>query len=269
MEQIGIMGVGVLGGALARYFTLKGHVPFLYDPVKKIGSLEEINKASLIFICVPTPYHGKNGGFDLSFVHDACKNVQGSKTLVIKSTIIPGTTDDLQRQYPPHRFMYNPEFLRETKAWEDMLHPDRQIVGVTEQSKDFGETVLYLLPQAPFERIVKAKEAETIKYTGNTFLALKVTFANQIYDICEKAGVDYEVVRECVGADSRIGPSHLNVHHRAYRGYGGKCLPKDMRAFIQLAKKLGVDPKLLEAAELVNNQLMELQHIEDPEKMPS
>src|SRR3989344_3951509 len=142
-----------------------------------------------------------------------------------------------------------------------MLHPLRQIVGHTEKSQGIAQQILEMLPPAPLAKIIGAEEAEMVKYFGNTFLALKVIFANQIADLCERLGIDYETVRECAGADPRIGQGHLNVRHSGYRGYGGKCFPKDMRAFIRFAREKGLELRLHEVGESLNAELMKLQGI--------
>ena len=263
--KIGIIGVGMVGGALRRYFEKKGVRLFLYDEGKNLSSLEEVNQADVIFICVPTPFN-KEKGFDLSCLEKTGQNIKGQKIVVIKSTIWPGTTEKFQKKHPQHKFLFNPEFLVEEKADEGMQNPDRQIIGYTENSRDVSEEILRILPRAPFEKIIPATEAEMVKYFGNTFLSTKVIFGNQIYELCQKLGIDYEIVRESASADKRIGPSHLDVRHGGYFGYGGKCLPKDIRALIQFADKNGVDLKLHKAVEEINNQLMKEQGIKDQEK---
>jgi len=263
--KIGIMGLGMVGGALKRYFDKAGYKVFFYDKGKNEGSIEEVNQADVIFICVPTPFN-KEKGFDLSFIEDACQNISGEKVIVIKSTVLPGTTEKLQKKYPQHKFLFNPEFLVEEKADEDMENPDRQIVGYTDSSRESAEKVLSVLPKAPFEKIIKATEAEMVKYFGNAFLSVKVIFGNQMYDLCKAIGIDYDEIRECASMDKRIGPSHLNVYDGDYRGYGKKCLPKDIKALIQFADEQGIDLKLHKVVEEINNKLMKDQGIDDPEK---
>ncbi len=264
--KIGIVGVGMVGGALKTYFEKKGIKPFLYDKGKDLGSVEDVNKADVVFLCVPTPYN-KTSGFDLSYVEESCNYLNNEgKILVIKSTVLPGTTEKLQEKYPQHKFLFNPEFLVESKAEETMEKPDRQIMGYTKQSRNVAEEVMRMLPRASYQKVMPATEAEAVKYFGNTFLAMKVIFGNQMYDLCQKLGIDYDIVREAGSADPRIGPSHLDVFHARYRGYGGKCLNKDIRATIQLAKTIGVDMDLLEKTEEINNKLIEEQGIDDPEK---
>ncbi|RLC34969.1 MAG: hypothetical protein DRZ76_01450 [Candidatus Nealsonbacteria bacterium] len=265
--KIGIVGVGMVGGAMQRYFEKKeGLELFLYDKGKNLGSPEEVNKAEVVFVCVPTPYLKDGKGFDLSYVEETMEMLNGEKVVVIKSTVMPGTTEMLQKKYPNHKLLMNPEFLTEETADQDMMYPDRQIVGYTEKSQTVAGDVMQLLPLAPFERIIPATEAELVKYFGNTWFSVKVSFANQMYDLCQKLGVDYDRMVEAAAADKRIGRTHLNVWHKGYRGYGGKCLVKDIRALIQLANAKGIDLKIHKVAEEINNELMKQQGIDDPEK---
>lgn len=260
--KIGIIGVGIVGGALKRYFEGKNISPYTYDKGKNLGSIEEVNQADIIFVCVPTPFD-KEKGFDLSFVEEACDNILGEKIVIIKSTVLPGSTEKLQKRYSNHKFLFNPEFLTEATAQENMDHPDRQIMGYTEQSRNLAEIILDILPQASFRKIMPSAEAEMVKYFGNTWFSIKVTFANQIYDLCQKLKIDYEKVKEAAMADKMIGKSHLEIFHKNYRGYGGKCLTKDIRALIQFADGQGVDLELHKTAEKINNKLMEDQGIKD------
>ncbi|MBI4120926.1 MAG: UDP-glucose/GDP-mannose dehydrogenase family protein [Parcubacteria group bacterium] len=252
--KVGIMGVGMVGGAVARVFK----DPILYDPHKGLGSLKEVNQADAVFICVPTPYDEEKGGFDLSIVREAVNGLLPGKIVVIKSTVLPGTTELLQKEYPQQKFIFNPEFLTEETADQDMRYPDRQIVGYTKESYSIAGDFMQILPLASFERILPATEAEMVKYFSNTWFGTKVVFANQMYDICEALGIDYDRVKDATAADKRIGRSHLTVFHKGYRGYGGKCIPKDTRALIQKAHELGVDIGLLERVEEINNKLVAL-----------
>ncbi len=265
--KIGIVGVGMVGGALNEYLKKRNDLEiFLYDKGKNLGSMEEVNKANIVFICVPTPYKEELGGFDLNYVNQTCENLKGNKTVIIKSTVLPKTTEKLQEDFPNHRFLFNPEFLVEAIAQKTMEEPDRQIMGYTRESKSLAEEIMNLLPDAPYKKIMPATEAEMVKYFGNTFLSVKVIFGTQMEEVCRKLNIDYNTVREAASKDPRIGPSHLDVMHGGYKGYGGKCLPKDTRALIQLSKKIKANIELLEKAEEINNRLMKEQKIDDPEK---
>src|SRR3989338_6931187 len=265
--KVGVVGIGMVGGATVRYLQKKeGLEIFTYDKGKNEGSPDEVNKAEIVFVCVPTPYLKDGTGFDLSYVEQTLSWLSGEKVVVIKSTVLPGTTEMLQKKYPQHKLLMNPEFLTEETADQDMMYPDRQIVGYTEKSHDVAGDLMQLLPLAPFERMLPSTEAELVKYFGNTWFSVKVSFANQMYDLCQALGTDYDRMVEAAAADKRIGRTHLNVFHKGYRGYGGKCLPKDTKAIIQLANSKGVDLKLHKAAEEINNALMAMQGIDDPEK---
>lgn len=255
--SVGIMGTGMVGGALKSYFVSVGVTPFVYDKGKNEGSVEDVNKADVIFICVPTPYDETAGGFDLSYVRDALNAIKGEeKIVVLKSTVVPGTTAMLQQEYPQCKMLYNPEFLTEITADQDMRFPDRQIIGATEKSYTVAADILGMLPLAPFERVIPSTAAEMTKYYGNTWFSTKVVFANQMHDICQKLEIDYDVVKDCVAADKRIGRTHLEIFHKGYRGYGGKCLPKDTRALIQLGDRIGAEMSLLKEVERINNALI-------------
>lgn len=254
--RIAVLGVGWVGGAVARYFQDTGSQPVLYDPPKGLGNKEDLARADVNFICLPTPFDPAKGGFDLSYVEEGLGLIPQGRIAVIKSTVLPGSTEELQRRFPDIRVLFNPEFLREKTADQDFRHPDRQIVGFTEVSRADADAVMALLPAAPFARTIKATEAEMIKYFGNAFLALKVVFANQVFDLCRKMGISYDEVKECAAADPRIGSSHLQVLCDGYRGYAGSCFPKDVRAFIQLGERLGIDLALMKTCEGINNSLI-------------
>ncbi len=254
--SVAIIGDGVVGGALRAWFTAQQIDAPAYDPLKGLTDRSVLAHADVIFVCVPTPYT-PGRGFDDRFLLDAVRGVPDAKCVVIKSTVLPGTTDLLQGRYPNHRFLFNPEFLREATALEDMMSPDREIVGHTDKSRDDAPAVLHILPPAPFNRICHAAEAEMAKYVANCFLAAKVSYFNEVFDLCERLRIDYEGVRDIVAADARIGASHSDVFDGGYRGYGGKCLPKDSRALLDLARSLGMELQVLRAAADVNSAFHE------------
>ena len=265
-HAIGIIGGGVVGGAVKNFFP---HAK-IYDKYKKFDSIHEVGGAKFIFICVPTPY---KKDLDLSMVDDAIEKAiahlidPGNQLIVIKSTVPPGTTEKYQKKFHHTNFAFSPEFLRDRTANEDFIKNDRQILGYTGKTKDSGllHELMEILPPAPFQKMIPATAAELIKYAGNTFLALHVIFANQIYDICQIAGVEYQHVKEALKSDKRVGKSHWEIFHtesslpstisETYRGYGGKCFPKDVNSLVHEGKKLGVDMSLFEEAYHVNLKL--------------
>jgi UDPglucose 6-dehydrogenase len=251
----GIIGIGTVGRVVKYWFEKEKYPLFLYDKYKKIGSLQEINKAEVIFICVPTPFHEEGAGYDDTAVIESLKILSGSKIVVIKSTILPGSTERFQREFPKHKILFNPEFLRHKTALKDFLHPNRQIIGYTIKSKRVAKKILNILPKAPYQRIIPSKEAEMAKYFGNCFLAMRVIFAEQIYDLCQALNIDYNLVKEVASRDPRIGQSHLNVFPRGLRGYNGPCLPKDVKTLIQFARSFKVNLSLLEVVDKLNENL--------------
>lgn len=263
MTRIAIMGTGMVGGAIDRYFKLHGVQAGLFDPPKGLSDVSVLADADVIFVAVPTPYYLDGSGFDDSYLRAAIEAIPiAGKTIVLKSTILPGTTERMQTEYPKHRFLFNPEFLTETTADRDMQFPNRQIVGFTAESRRDAELVMGLLPRAPFERIIPATEAETVKYFGNAFYALKVAYANQMFDLCQTLGIDYETVKDCAKAEPWMGTHHWEIFHKGYRGYGGKCLPKDTRAIIQLGERAGSELSILKEAEAYNNRIAKSQGID-------
>lgn len=246
----------MVGGALQRYFLDQKFDVVGYDPGKGMNDKDELNKTEIIFICVPTPFNTEKNNFDTVYLDEAFSVLTGNKIVVIKSTVLPGATADYQKRFPQHKILFSPEFLTEATADKDVREPNRQIVGYTEQSKDVAEEVLKILPRAPFEKIITAEEAEMVKYYNNCFYALKVAYVNQIYDLCQKLGIDYNIVKDCAKPEPMMGTNHFEIFHKGYRGYGGKCLPKDVRALLRLAKDRGVDLSLLRQAEDYNNTLI-------------
>lgn len=245
---IGIIGIGMVGAPLKRYFEeekgyKRGAQLYLFDIDPKKGYNDDINKADIIFVAVPTP-RGQDGYANLSAVESAFSMIGGEKIIVLKSTVPPGTTENLQKKYPQHKVLFSPEFLTERRAWDNFINPDRQIVGFTKQSTDAAYPVLSLLPKAPFMSPDKVKitatEAEIIKYGGNVYLARKVNLANILANLAETIGANYENIRAGVSADIRIGDSHLDVTHGGYRGFGGYCLPKDLSALATHLESLGL-----------------------------
>jgi UDP-glucose 6-dehydrogenase len=162
--KIGIVGVGVAGGALERCFRKSGVEPLVYDKYKNLGSAEKVKEAEIIFVAAPTPFDEKIG-FDLSAVGDVFELLReaGEKTMVIKSTVLPGTTDAMQKKYPQHKVLFNPEFLAQARADHDTAFPDRQIVGCTKESQGMASEIMEILPPAPLQKIIPAKEAELVK----------------------------------------------------------------------------------------------------------
>lgn len=254
MNTIGIIGYGMVGGAVGAWFT-KAKV---FDPKKYPDGLPLVNDCSIVFVCVPTPYK-KSTGYDYRAIDLSAKRLTGKKIVVLKSTVLPGKTAELQKKFPQHTWLFNPEFLRDKTAVKDFLHPDRQIIGVaknTAKHRAAAKLAMKLLPKAPYQAITTSTEAETIKLAANSFLATKVVFANMIYDLCRLTGADYEQVKLGVGKDPRITTSMMKVVLDGYRGYSGKCFPKDVGALIRFGQMKKHRLTLLEVADATNWKLL-------------
>jgi len=252
--KIGIMGYGMVGSAVGAWFTSAAK----YSPHRFPGGLAEVNASEIIFICAPSPYNRKTG-YDLSAIHQCAKSLTGRNIIVLKSTVLPGTTAALQKKYSRHIWLFNPEFLVEKTHIQDFLRPDRQILGLAKNTaahRKAAQRVMRLLPPAPYRAYTSSTEAELTKIAANSFGALKVVYANMIYDIARQVGADYNVVRDGIAHDARIGPSWMNVAFDGYRGYSGKCFPKDVGALIAFGKKTKHRLKLLEVADAINWQLL-------------
>lgn len=260
--RIGLIGNGFVGEAF-----YKGMIDFFEIDVwdtdinkRNVDSLAElVNRCSVIFVSVPTPM-AKSGTCDVSIVKQVVTEVNklavNQKILVIRSTVPPGTCESIDRHPFGVSVVFNPEFLTEANHIVDFKNQDRIVLGgrpeITSMVKEVYETA--------FPNVVIActdwKTAEMVKYVANTFLATKVTFANEIKSICDKADINYENVVRIASLDRRIGSSHWNVPGPDGRlGFGGTCFPKDMNALIAHAKKLGVPVPLLKSVWKKNLQI--------------
>ncbi|WP_456407578.1 UDP-glucose dehydrogenase family protein [Caldithrix abyssi] len=219
-----------------------------------------VEKSQIIFIAVGTPPK-EDGSADLQHVlavaREIGKHMNGPKIIVNKSTVPVGTADKVREEVKKHTHydfsvVSNPEFLKEGAAIDDFLKPDRVVVGT--DNEETAETMRNLY--APFVRtgkpilIMDVRSAELTKYAANAMLATKISFINEIANLCEKVGADVEMVRKGIGTDRRIGPYFIFPG----TGYGGSCFPKDVKAIIRTAREYGMELKILEAVESVNNR---------------
>ncbi|MGE5559005.1 MAG: UDP-glucose dehydrogenase family protein [Bacillota bacterium] len=227
------------------------------------GAKQAIQDSSVIFIAVGTPPH-EDGGTDLSFVfqaaHDIADALNGYKVVVNKSTVPVGAgmkvkeiIQQNKKKDVPFSVVSNPEFLKEGSAIQDIFEGDRIILGVEDKKAAAIMKTVY----APFDipvYITDIASAEMIKYASNAFLATKISFINEIANLCEKVGADIDEVARGMGADKRIGMNFL----KAGLGYGGSCLPKDVKSLTITAKDAGHDLILLDAVIRVNENQKEL-----------
>ena len=259
MYSIGIIGNGFVGSSVSFGFSPQTGCDadvkiYDKDESKSTHSLSETLTSEFIFLSVPTPSK-PDGSVSLKIVYDIFDEINEVNTrldnvILLRSTVVPGTTQKLQDKFHSLNIVFNPEFLTERSAKFDFINQSRFILGGnkkwTNRVKNlyqwrFGETTPII--ETNFET------AEIIKYMNNCYLATKVSFLNEMYKIGEQAGVDWEMAVEGFVRDGRVGHTHLNVPgHDGKLGFGGSCFPKDIQAIINFAESLGISPNVLKGA---------------------
>lgn len=256
-QKIGIVGNGFVGSAVRYGFSpnvgCDAEVKvYDKDPNKSTDKLSDVIESDIIFLSVPTPSN-LDGSMNIDIVDRALTDIDEHGTnavILLRSTVVPGTTRKLQDKYPNLRLVFNPEFLTERSANFDFINQDRVILGGdindVEVAEDlfksrFGSTLSILK--------TNYETAELIKYMTNTFFATKISFLNDMKLIADKSGVIWEDAIDGFIRDGRVGHSHLNVPgHDGKYGFGGSCFPKDIQALINFGKELGVEMSVLEGA---------------------
>ena len=262
--MIGIIDQGFVGNAV--YQKFKNYYEVLtFDLKAKLcnSTYEEVHRnCHTIFFCLPTPMN-KDGSCHLKLVekqlyelNESCKEDYIKKIVIIKSTVPPGTTNKWNKRFKNLNIIFNPEFLTEANAVQDYENQTRIILGgprkTTTKLKPIFSKVF------PKASIIKtdATYAEMVKYVTNSFLATKVSFANEMYQICEGLDIDYDKVMEYALYDERLGKSHWAVPGPdGDFGYGGHCFPKDVKALIKVAESLSIHPTVLISTNTKNNEV--------------
>jgi len=226
------------------------------------STAEGVEKSDVIFIAVPTPPQ-PDGSVDLSFIERVARDIAGAMTgykIVVDKSTVPVKTgervSETIKRYCKAKVEFdvvsNPEFLREGFAVDDLMKPDRVVIGVRSQRPVAAMKEIYSPFKAPII-ITDIASAELIKHAANSFLALKISYINAISIVCEASGANVEQVAEGIGLDERIGRRFLN----AGIGFGGSCFPKDLSAFIKISEQIGYDFRLLQEVQRINAQQMD------------
>ena len=277
MYKIGIIGKGFVGSAVANGFSPSTGFDcetrvYDKDPNKCVDTLQDtVNNSDFLFISVPTP-SSKSGNIDLSILKSCLEDISKvidpdkSPIVLVRSTVVPGTTKDLVNDYPNLNIVFNPEFLTERSAFYDFISQARVILGgdvndvqkTAKLYKDrFGESISVI--ETDFET------AELIKYMCNTFFATKVSFMNEMHNLCKAIDGDWDKAVEGFVRDGRVGHSHVNVPgHDGKFGFGGSCFPKDVQALISFAKENNLNLNVLEGTWKTN---LEVRPEKDWEKL--
>lgn len=247
--KVGIVGYGHVGKHQQSLFTNA----VIYDKFQNIGCKTEINECDCVFICVPTPAN-IDGSCDTSAVEEVIGWVN-SPLIIIRSTVSIGFTDIMSEKYGK-QIVFQPEYYGETvdHPFAKNFNSKWLVLGGSQHCIDLAIEVYQQTLNASVDIYqLPAKEAEFVKYMENAFLATKVIFCNEMYDLAKKFDLSYNQIREAWTADPRIGKSHSFVYSRN-RGFGGKCLPKDLSSLIHQANRLESDITLLESV-LKKNKL--------------
>lgn len=244
---IGFIGQGFIGKNYADDFEERGYRVVRYSLEEPyVANKEKIKECDIVFIAVWTPTlpsgEKRDDGmprvyFDDRIVREVVSLVGKNKIAVIKSTIIPGTTNSIQNENKDIIILHSPEFLSEKTAAKDARNPERNIIGIpidSEEYRNAAEKVMSILPEAPYKLICSAITAEHIKYANNGILFLKTVFAHVMKEIADKNGANWEEIRSALSADPRVGPSHLDPRG----GAGRSCFIKDFGALSEMYQKM-------------------------------
>ncbi|HEX8591413.1 MAG TPA: hypothetical protein VF696_01525, partial [Candidatus Paceibacterota bacterium] len=239
------IGQGFVGRSYADNFEARGYTTVRYAlEAPYVGNKSRIKECDLVFIAVPTP--STPDGFDVGIVREALALVGSGKIAVIKSTILPGTTEMLQREFPDRVVLVSPEFLSEATAAHDAAHPYSNIIGLpteSEMHREAANQLLTMLPKAPFVLICRSVEAEVVKYSHNVNGYVLVVLFNLLYDFAERNGADWSNVQAALAADPYISSYYTRPVHKSGRGAGGYCFIKDFAAFRELYGRTLPDDK--------------------------
>lgn len=245
--------MGTVGSAIR---ALLGPQAAAFDPRPGCPQdKQSIDRCDVVFVCVPTPMNG-DGSCDASIVEEVVSWVQ-APLIVIRSTVVPGTTDRLRAKYNK-RIVFQPEYLGETPGHPYANLADRSFIilgGPIEDTSKVADLFKHYYNASVRFHFCDALTAELAKYMENAFLAMKVTFVNEFYEIAKAHGVDFNLLREIWLADPRVNSDHTFVYPDA-RGFSGKCLPKDVNAIVQASQQRGYDPQLLRAILKINEQFL-------------
>jgi nucleotide sugar dehydrogenase len=251
--KIGIIGNGFVGNSIAFGFSptheIKVHDK---DPKRNLNTIEEVLECNFIFVAVPTPMN-EDGSISLKVVEKALQEISDKNTInnivILKSTMVPGSTDSFIKQFPKLNIVFNPEFLTERTAKLDFLTQARIILG---GSKTLTNRVAKLFKERFMHTYIIETDtitAEMVKYMNNVFFATKVSIMNEMKMMCDAIGANWNEALKGFAADQRIGDSHLHVPGPDGKmGFGGSCFPKDINAFISYANELNIKIPTIEGA---------------------
>ncbi len=249
--NIGLVGRGFVGNAIYENFKSK-HNFLVYDhnpAIANVGSLKEVcENTKIIFVALPTPMT-EDGQCDTSAIFNTVRVINecdSDNIVVLKSTVVPGTCEKIREIYPNLRIVFSPEFLTEKNSIQDFKECNRVIFGGHQRDTQICKNLFEgMFPNKEY-RLTDWRTAEMLKYFLNTFLATKVSFANEMYQVCELLQIDYKEVLDLALLDDRLSESHFQVPGPdGDLGFGGTCFPKDINAIINFCKNRGMSTDIL------------------------
>lgn len=253
--RIGIVGLGVVGSAIKTGFEKLGHDVICHD-LKLRTSLQDTCDSEILFLCVPTP-QGNDGSCDTTIITGVLQDLSDQEykgIVAIKSTVECGFTQASIKQFENLTLCFVPEFLRERCAVDDFIN-NHNLLAVGTHDKFVFEKLVEAHGHYPKDRVkLKPTEAEILKYYNNVFAAHKIIFANIMAELCGKLDCDYTTVKDAFVKFGRCKDSYLDVNENL-KGYGGMCLPKDVKAMTKLLDKLGIDFDTFKAIDSDNSKL--------------
>jgi UDPglucose 6-dehydrogenase len=255
---IGVIGCGVVGSAVADGFEARGAKVRRYDKFKQgINDVSVIMTTDVVFVCVPTATN-EDGSQDLEALEEVFALLRGFSyqgVIVVKSTVLPGTTERFAKKWRMGCVVHNPEFLTAAKPFEDFINQPAIILGSTNPEAAMVAVDLY--HACGFKNVKVAHtptETEMAKYFHNLFLSAKVSFCNEVYEVCQYLDINYNVIREMAVLMGGIGQGHTKVPGHDGPGFSGMCFPKDTKAFLTYAKNQDLKMDVLEATVEGNNR---------------
>ena len=254
-KNVGVIGLGFVGGSIYKYFINAGCDTYGYDINKHSDSLEKVLHAELIFLCLPTVFSTSTNTYDKSALIDTCDLLAEAGyngLVVIKCTVEPRTTKSLVEQFPSLKLIHNPEFLTAATAHEDFANQSHIVLGTSESISNEEIEKLEAFYKAYFPKaeisVCTSDESEMMKIFANTFYSVKIQYFNEVWAMCQHIGANYDKVRDMIVKNGWVSKMHTCVPGTdGQLSYGGLCFPKDTNAILQELKRLNLPHSVIEA----------------------
>jgi nucleotide sugar dehydrogenase len=261
--KVGIIGIGVLGSAISEFFKSRVASVICYDKYKNIGSVDDVSACEVVFLCLPTEFDSIRGTYDTSEIDVICESLHLLKfrgLIILKSTVVPYTSRNLASKYPSLHIIHNPEFLSERTALQDFTNQSHIVLGIMEFTPQYLIDSTLAFFKYHFENaeisVCMSYESESMKLFCNSAYAVKIHFMTELKILCDSMNMNYPRISQLMVRNGWINPNHMQIPgHDGLLSYGGRCLPKDSRALLELMRGMGTPSSLLEATIKENEQI--------------